>query len=122
MESYGTSGCIDLRVLDFGTTWRCDQLPVPADLSYSKEPPYSLDQSLGGLQNRSGRHGEREDLNLKGLELRSLDRSADSGSQSLYRPSYSDPPTTLLPTFNRYYLSLTFFVHDKLYLLKYCGM
>jgi hypothetical protein len=55
-------GCIDLHILDVGTS---------LEVSGQLHPRYPLDRRLGGPQNLSGRRGEEKILD-PGLELRPL--------------------------------------------------
>jgi hypothetical protein len=78
MKTYGGSGCIDTRILDFGTSWRWTVSFTPR-LFYSpeKEPPVPI-----GLD-----YVEKRKISpLPGLELQPVGRPARS--QSLYRLRY----------------------------------
>jgi hypothetical protein len=87
MKAYGGSGCIDLRILDLGTSWRWMVSFTPRPLyPLGKSPRYPLDRRLDGPHSRSVRRGEEKILALPGLELRPLGRTACS--QSLYRLRY----------------------------------
>jgi hypothetical protein len=76
------SGCINPCNLDLGTTGEDSFTPRPLYLQ-GKGPWYPLDRRLGGLQSRSGRCGEENNLNLSALEHGSFGRPGRS--QSLCR-------------------------------------
>jgi hypothetical protein len=72
-------------ILYLGTTWNWlvsfTSLPLYPQVN---NPLYPLDRRLGGLQSRSGRCGEEENLSLPWTEL-------GTSSPSLYRLSYQVP-------------------------------
>jgi hypothetical protein len=47
MKGVWGSGCIDPRILDLGTSYRCGQLHAPAALSPGKEPSVPIGQTAG---------------------------------------------------------------------------
>jgi hypothetical protein len=62
-EGVWGSGCIDPRVLDFGTIWKSVVKVTPRPLyPPRKSPRHPLDRRLVGPQNLSGRLGEEKNL------------------------------------------------------------
>jgi hypothetical protein len=81
------SGCIDPRFLDLSTSWRWVVSFMPQPLyPPGKEPPYPLDNRLGGpLASLDDVH-KRKFLTLPGLKLWPL--GCQAHSQSLYQLCY----------------------------------
>jgi hypothetical protein len=64
-EDVWKSGCIYLRFLDLGTSWRRVVSLKPRSLyPQRKSPRYPLDRKLGGPQSRAEQRGEEKILDL----------------------------------------------------------